>query len=47
MLSSFKADNELTKVSDHKHELHVCTFLWERYFFCKLEKEDESGHCKI
>lgn len=34
ILPSFKADNKLRKVSDHKHKLHVCTFLWER-LFCK------------
>lgn len=34
ILPSFKGDNKLRKVSDHKHKLHVCTFLWER-LFCK------------
>lgn len=32
VFSSFKADNKLTKVSDHKHELRVCTFLWESFY---------------
>lgn len=30
LLSSFKVDNKLAKVSDHKHKPRVCTFLWER-----------------